>query len=142
MIRRLVSRRLALSMMGCVVLSLLMVGCKSKDDSMGSVHGIVRVDGNPPSKGSIIFAPRDGKARTAGTKIEDGHYEAEVPIGTAKVAIRIPQKVGERKASNAPNSPMVPIIEDVLPPKYNEQTELEVDVKPGSNEFSFDLSSK
>ncbi|WP_442484985.1 hypothetical protein [Aeoliella sp. SH292] len=120
----------------------ILVGCNSGSSTKGTVEGTITVDGQPAGDGSISFVPLDGKSPTAGGKIEAGTYRAEVPLGRSKVEIRIPKQVGERKAYNTPDSHMIPVIKEVLPGKYNDYSELEVDVKPGSSQCNFDLLSK
>jgi hypothetical protein len=65
-----------------------------------------------------------------------------VHIGTAKVEIRIPKIVGQKKVYDTPDSPVRPIMDESLPKKYNDETELTFDVKPGANQHDFDLSTK
>lgn len=121
---------------------LLAAGCDDAPEGMGTVIGRVAVDGVPATKGAISFTPSDGMAPTTGGKIVDGRYEATAAIGAAKVMIRIPKVVGERKLYDTPDSPVQPITEESLPPKYNDRTELEIEVHPGEMECNFDLSSK
>lgn len=121
---------------------LILAGCNSGNPTKGTVEGTITVDGQPAGDGSISFVPLDGKSPTAGGKIEAGTYRAEVPLGRSKVEIRIPKQVGERKAYNTPDSHMIPVIKEVLPGKYNDYSELEVEVKPGSSQCNFDLLSK
>ena len=128
----------------CLLLAatLLAIGCDDAPVGMGTVTGKVAVDGVPTTNGAISFTPSDGMAQTTGGKIVDGRYEAIAAIGPAKVMIRIPKVVGERKLYNTPDSPVQPITEESLPPKYNDRTELEIEVHPGDMECNFDLSSK
>ncbi len=119
---------------------LLGLGCGDPNEAV--VSGTVTVDGEPAKMGSITFIPVDGETGTAGGAITDGKYTAEVPIGTKKVQIRVSRIVGQTKLYDTPDSPMQPVYEEVLPPKYNDQTELILDVKPGQNEENYDLSAK
>lgn len=122
----------------CVVASLLLaVGCG--DSNMGTVTGTVKVDGELPESGSIAFFPVDRKSPTTGTSIVNGAYEAKVPIGLSQVQIRVSKKVGEQKLYDTPDSPIQPVLAEVLPPKYNDQTELQIDVKPGENKQDYEL---
>lgn len=118
----------------------LLLGC-SGDNTTGEVTGTVSVDGKPAEKGSIGFVPVDGKSPTAGAEIKDGKYTAKVPVGTAKVEIRVPKVVGKKKLYNTPDSPVQDLLEEVLPAKFNEESELKLDVKSGKNEKSWDLKS-
>jgi hypothetical protein len=118
-----------------------LVGCNSQDHDVGIVKGTVTVDGQPPSTGAIAFTPVDGMSPTAGSKIVDGRFESKVAIGTSSVAIRVPKVIGERKLYDTSDSPTQPILEEVLPAKYNDATELRINVTPGENVHNFDLSS-
>ncbi len=115
-------------------------GCSAKNE--GIVTGNVTVDGKPAELGSLAFFPADGKSRSSGTKIIAGKYTANVPVGLQNVEIRVPKVVGQQKLYNTPDSPIQPIMAEVLPAKYNNQTELQLDVKPGVNEKDFILTTK
>ena len=114
-------------------------GCSEPTE--GEVSGTVIVDGEP-ANGSIGFIPVDGLSSTSGAAIKDGKYTAIVPLGEMKVQIRANKKVGETRIYNTPDSPIQTILAEVLPPKYNDETELRLDVKPGKNQQDYDLKSK
>jgi hypothetical protein len=120
---------------------MLATGC-SHGPSMGEVTGTITVDGTPAKIGSISFFPMDGKSSTAGAAVKEGKYTAKVPVGKVKVEIRVSKIVGEKKLYDTPDSPVQPIMQEVLPPKYNDRTELELDVQPGKNEKNYDLKTK
>ncbi len=115
----------------------LVVGCKKR--TMGTVSGMVTIDGTPVKTGGISFFPSNLQASTAGSEITDGQYSAEVAPGVAKVEIRVPKVVGQKKLYNTPNSPVRPILAEVLPAKYNDETELTLDVQLGENKHDFAL---
>lgn len=119
---------------------LLIAGCGKL--TIGVVTGTVTVDGTPAKTGSIAFFPVDRKSPTAGAEIVDGRYTAEVPLGASKVEIRVSKVVGKRKLYNTPNSPVMPLLAEALPPKYNDQTELTLDVRPGKNQRDFQLTTR
>ncbi len=129
-----------------VLLALLaltaVVGCGTGGPAMGTVVGAVTVDDQPAPEGAISFVPLDGMSPTAGTKIVDGRYRAEVPVGSFRVEIRIPKVVGQRKAYNTPDSPMVSISKEILPAHYNDDSKLELDVQSGTNKHDFELFTK
>ena len=128
---------------GCGVAFALLVtavGCGDRV-TMAEVSGTVKVDGTPAADGTINFAPDDGPS--AGAKIQDGRYTAQVPVGRSKVIINVPKVIGKRKAyATDPNSSYILITKETLPPKYNEQTELTLDVQRGKNDKDFDLPTK
>jgi hypothetical protein len=103
---------------------------------------MVLVDGQPVAVGAVYFSPLDGQSSTSGGKIVDGQYSVLASTGTAKVAIRAPKVVGERKLYNKANSPVRQVLKESLPPEYNDRTTLTFDVKPGVNEHNFELNSK
>jgi hypothetical protein len=120
--------------------ALFVIGCE--EPTTGTVTGMITVDGAPAKNGSIAFFPVDGKAATAGAEIVDGRYTAQVAFGQSKVEIRVPKVVGERKLYDAPNSPMKSVLAESLPAKYNDASELTLDVKPGENRQDYSLTTK
>jgi hypothetical protein len=124
-----------------VALLLLLAGCGGGADT-GEVSGAVQLDGKPVEAGAITFSPVDGKSPTSGCEIKGGRYTARVPIGRMKVAINVPKVVGKKKVYNTPDSPEMPVTAEALPPRYNQKTELELDVKSGSNPKDWDLHAK
>jgi hypothetical protein len=125
---------------GVVVVCALMAGCE--DSKVAEVTGTVTVDGEPVAAGSITFFPADGQAPTAGTQITDGKYTAKVPIGVMKVSISYPKVAGTKKLYPTPDSPVGTLWKEGLPAKYNEQSELTFEVKPGKNTKDWELAGK
>lgn len=125
---------------GAAALVTLLVGCG--DANVGVVAGRVLVDGAPAGSGSIAFFPLDGKSPTAGGAIEQGAFEVQVAPGKSRVEIRVSKVVGEKKIYDTPNSPVQQVLAEVLPPKYNDESELEIEVAAGRNERDFELSTK
>src|SRR5512138_2445750 len=107
---------------GLVVGLLALAGCDS-GPRMGEVSGTVTVDGQtPPPGSSISFVPADGKGPSAGALIQDGKYKTKVPVGMTKVEIHVP-RTRKGKATEGPG-PGGDTVDDALPPKYHEKTEL------------------
>ena len=130
-------RRIVPGMM--VVTVILIAGCAKPN--IGIVTGTITVDGSPAKSGSIAFFPIDRKSPTAGAEIVDGNYTAKVAPGAAKVEIRVPKVMGERKLYNTADSPMKKILAESLPAKYNDQTELKLDVQLGENHQNYLLTT-
>ena len=122
------------------VLVIAIAGC-TQGDGKTSVTGTVVVDGKPALLGSISFMPVDGRGPSAGAAIVDGHYTSRVIAGDTRVAIRVPKVIGQKKRYDTPDSPMIDVVEEALPARYNDATDLRVEVKPGVSEHNFDLSS-
>ena len=100
------------------------------------------VDGEHAKVGAISFFAVDNKAPTAGAPIVDGAYTAEVSPGSCMVQIRVSKVVGEKKLYDTPNSPVRKVWGEVLPAKFNDNTELTLDVKLGENKQDYNLKSK
>jgi hypothetical protein len=127
----------------CLLAALAVTAGCGGDAATGEVTGTVTVDGQtPPPGSSISFVPTDGKSPTAGCLIEDGRYAARVPVGTAKVEIRVPRVIGKPRAAQDGPGAEGELVEESLPEKYNAQTELTLDVKPGTNEKNWDLKTR
>jgi len=125
---------------GLVLGALMAAGCDGS--KLADVSGTVTFDGTPVEEGTITFIPADGQGQTAGGPIKDGKYSAQVPVGTMKVSISYPKAVGKKKLYNTPNSPEGTIWKEGLPARYNEQTELVLEVKSGRNTKDWELTAK
>jgi hypothetical protein len=119
----------------------LVAGCSSSS-TVGTLDGTVTLDGAPLKSGLIRFVPIDGQTPTADATIADGDFRATVPLGDKRVEITAPQVTGQRKAYDTPDSPMVDTIRELLPAKYNVNSELTYKVEPGSQTHEFALQSK
>jgi hypothetical protein len=123
-----------------------LAGCGG--DGEGAVSGTVTVDSQTPAEGSsITFMPAGGKSSGGGAVIKDGKYAVRLPAGSYKVEIRVPRPLGKapkkpqgegpgREGRGGPAN-----IEESLPAKFNDKTELTFDVKPGKNEKNWELST-
>ena len=124
----------------CFALALL-AGCDSQS-AQGTVEGKVTLDGAPLKSGLIRFVPTDGQTPTADATITDGSFRATVPPGEKRVSISAPKVVGTQKMYNTPDSPTVDKIEELLPARYNANSELVFKVEVGSQSHDFALQSK
>lgn len=115
----------------------LNAGCGSSD-GLGYVSGVVKLDDKPLESASVEFTPVDGKGMTTyGRTDKNGSYymmatrsDKGAAVGRNKVRITTYEVID--------NSHSVP---EKVPTKYNAATELEADVKSGSNTFDFHLST-
>lgn len=115
------------------VLLPLTLGCGSDRPDMGTVTGTVTFNGKPLPNADISFEPK-GKRFSFGKTDEEGRYEMTYIRDVKGVA------VGEcivRITLEDPNSPG-----QFIPLKYNANSELRADVKPGKNTFDFPLKSR
>src|SRR5689334_11757673 len=105
----------------------LTVGC-SKSDRLERVlvSGAVTYKGQPVEKGQIRFIPADGtKGPVTVDPIDQGQYTTKntsgVPVGTHRVEILGYDAKQYASAGTGPGAPPVP---QLLPKKYNLQSEL------------------
>jgi hypothetical protein len=106
----------------------------------------VRLDGSPLTTGSVRFVPEAGRAATG--KIEsDGTFVLGTfgqtdgaMIGTHKVAIIAYEASSDTRPAYEVRTPSKPLV----PQRYMAPgtSGLTKEVKPGDNEFEFDLTSK
>lgn len=122
-----------------LVVCIFPLGCS--DPNLGQLSGTVTIDGETPQNGSIAFFPVDGQSFSSGAVITDGAYYAEVPLGKSRVEIRVAKVVGEKKLYDAPNSPVQPLLAERLPARYNDASELEIEVVAGASEHNFQLTT-
>lgn len=124
------------------LLALCAVALGSCHPNLGQLSDAVTIDDEPVKNGSIAFFPVDGLSFSSGAVITDGTYSAKVPIGKTRVEIRVAKVVGEKKLYDAPNSPVQPLLAELLPPRYNDASELEIEVVAGASELDFELTTE
>jgi len=128
---------------GVLAVLALAPGC-GDGPAMGEVSGTIKVDGQVPAEGSsITFIPTDGKSPTAGAVLgKDGSYQVRVPVGKVRIEIRVPRPMAKRAAKAQGPGAEGGWIEESLPAKYNDQSELTFEVKSGKNQKDWDVSTK
>ena len=134
--------RLISILLAMVLLAIL--GCGGPDNR-AEISGTVRFNGELLPDGSISFAPTEGNSGpSSGGVITDGKYQVPpakgVAIGKNKVSIRRTVKTG-RKININRGVPMDEWVQ-VIPSKYNDQSEIVCTVQRGSNQLDFDLKGK
>lgn len=126
----------------------LLVGCND-GIPMGEVTGTVTLDGEPVKLAVIRFT--SDFARPARGKVVDGEIvefstfggNDGVPVGTHRVVIQAAyDSVSNDQSIGAVNAPVRPVV--AIPPKYSQlsTTPFTEEVVKGTNEFTFELTSK
>lgn len=132
-----------------VALALLALpGCGSAPRDRAAVSGQVTFDGQPLESGQVVFEPR-GQGRMAIAQLVAGRYsiaaERGPTAGEYVVRITAARTTGE-KASGGPTAggELRDVYAQFLPAKYNEASELKVQIDPaqGDVEQNFDLKSQ
>ena len=117
-------------------------GC-TDSPTHGTVRGTVTLDDEPLAEGTVRFVPVDGQSQTTSGFVTNGTFTATVPAGLMRVEFSAPKVTGEmQKMYDEPDSPEVPVVDELLPVKYNVETELTLEVKLGSQDASFPLVSE
>jgi hypothetical protein len=126
---------------------LLLAGCDGGGKERGALSGKVNLDGKPLANGSILLTPIQGTHGTAtGCPIENGRYELSAAVGPAigwnRVEIRAVRNTGKMIPKPfAPPGQMIPEQVEAVAPKFNSQSTLKVEVKPGENAADFEVTS-
>lgn len=120
-------------------LSIGIAACQPSDRAWST--GSVTSDGAPVEHGMIVFRPLDRGDAAGGASITDGRFTIASRPGRHRVEIRGMRPIEEsRLPKMMPRIEGVPVYEDFIPPAFNVESTLEVDVAVGSgNEFTFDL---
>lgn len=131
-----------------LVLLFLAMGCGKGAANRSTISGEVTLDGMPLEQGSIMFTPiEDTKGVVAGGQIQNGRYrfdEATGPaIGTNRVEIQAMRKNGAMvpRPMGAPGE-MIEGSDQAVAAKFNSESTLKIEVKPGENTANFDATSK
>lgn len=129
---------------------LAIAGCGGSA-KVGYVHGVVRLDGKPLTTGTVRFVPDAGRA-ASGTIQTDGSFDLGTlgksdgaVIGKHRVAIiAYQQSVPEEGSRPADVTSVNPNVKPLVPERYMAvgTSRLTFDVKPGSNQADFDLTSR
>jgi hypothetical protein len=128
------SRRHFFLLLAGLILLLTVAGCGSSGPKQLTVTGTVKFDGKEVAEGDITFIPEDKSVGPEGGKIKDGKYTIKGRSGKNKVQIMATRTVPGKKGPMGED-----LIEQYIPEKYNDQTELSVDVGEGKTEHNFDL---
>lgn len=126
-------------------IGLLLAGCVGSSDQpdLGYAEGWITLGGEPLPKAMVTFQPESGRP-SFGVTDEDGYYYLEYRPGEEGA------KVGNHLVSistyREPEMEGDPAMPEQVPVQYNrdaaDNPDMTVEVKLGSNEFNWDLSSE
>lgn len=120
--------------------ALMAAGC-NKGPQLSSVKGRVTLDGKPLPNATVTFTPEAGGRASLGRTDENGNYQLlySATAGGALVGpMRVRISVIEEWTDAQERTFMKP---DPVPAKYNEKSDLVVDVEQKANVFDFDLTT-
>ncbi len=122
------------------VLVVFLVGCGGS--GLTPVAGAVTLDGQPLAEGTIHFAPADGSGPSQAAMIREGKYSTELSPTNYKVQIFAPKpsKIVAKLDENGPGGG--PRMEELLPPRYNVNSELTLQISGPTKGADFELKGK
>jgi hypothetical protein len=125
------------------LMSLTMLGCGGSNRA--AVEGKVTLDGQAVEAGTISFIPSNGNSKSgAWGDIKDGNYaiptQSGPTVGECRVEIRWMRKTGRMQPGMVPGTE-APEFANVIPVRYNAQSELQATITPGKNQCDFSLHS-
>ncbi len=120
-----------------IVVAAAVMGCSESGPSRAPIAGQITVGGKPLAAGRILFtpiAPNQGPATSA--RITDGQYQLSKNdgpvVGQNRVAVEADLNIGfaldDEAAFAKRGKPLPP---NPIPPAFNSQSQLSVEVKPG-----------
>ena len=119
-----------------------LVGCGGTSTDSGTVNGTVTLDGKPLKEGLVTFVSIDGKSQPASGPIIDGKFSVKVSTGEMKVMFSASKVIGKKKMYDTPDSPSVDEVKELLPDKYNAQSQYKLTVKGGVQSETYPLTMK
>jgi hypothetical protein len=133
--------------MGSFALCLAILGLAGCGGGRVPVTGSVSYKGEPVGEGTIAFVAADpaggGEAANASGEIKDGKYSIQAVRGPKpgkyKVEVYWNKKTGRMVPTPGDADVKMPETKQLLPPKYNRQSELTADITSGGNTVNFDL---
>lgn len=129
-------------------MAMCFAGCGGDGENRAAVHGTVTLDGQPVENGSILFTPiEETKGQVAGGPIQGGRFQLDEKVGAAvgwnRVEIRAQRKTGKMvQKPFAPVRETIPEQVEAVPARYNSESTLRFEVKPGDNLADFQVTSK
>jgi len=118
-----------------VAFLLLIAGCEKSGAQIAPVHGRVTLDGQPLAGADIQFQPVDSQRSSTGRTGAEGQYQLMYKrgqpgaiVGQHRVRIWVSHEV-------VPNPP-------VIAKQFDAESTLTREVKPGDNEYDFDVTTE
>ena len=123
-----------------VFMSLLIMGCSGTTGlSIGKVSGVVTMDGQSLPQATVMFQPALGRP-SMGVTDDSGRYQLSYAPGIEGATLGEHQVIIRTEIAGADGEPVQR--KEMLPPRYNNNSELKTTVLAGQNTCNFALSSK
>jgi hypothetical protein len=123
-----------------IVAVMLAGGCGAKGPAKITIHGAVTLDGEPLPEGQVVFIHADPAVGAVGGSIVNGNFTVTTFKGPHTIEVHCMQR---RPRPIPPGGrPEDGITEvSIIPPRYNEQTELTFDVQSPEDRPEFALTT-
>lgn len=127
-----------------LLFSLALAGCN--DSGRLPLKGSVAFEGEPIQNGYVQFRPLAGTTGpTSGADVKDGSYELDAVRGLFKGSYRVDIQAWKRSGGISIDrvtgeKTKGGDLKQILPAKYNKDSELTIDVGGDQTEFNFDLT--
>ncbi len=116
-------------------LGLTTAGCGRSDlPELGRVQGTVTLDGKPLPGVAVGFYPTSGGRQALAITDKDGKYELKFVEGVSGAKTGLNEVTVFWPDGSTPTAP--------IPDKYNKNSDLKFEVKPGKNTFDIKMESK
>ena len=130
-------------MLACLTAALVTTaGCEK--DSGCRVSGTVTLDGAPLPDGVAMFLPdkSDPRLRTVSAVVTNGEFTAHLLPGKYRVAFTSDQPSGRKIEADLGTGVMIDEYVQVIPRKFNADTQLEVEIAGDRDDLEFTLTRK
>jgi hypothetical protein len=119
----------------------LEAGCGPSRPALLPAEGLITLDGKPLADAAVVFQPKGGGRPASARTDASGRFK--VGTYTPKDGALPGEHTVTIVAAESTGPPNAPNIRWITPKKYsNNQSGLSATVAPGSNTFTFDLSSQ
>jgi hypothetical protein len=118
-----------------LLLGLLISGCRKSGPELAPVSGRITLSGKPLEKADVVFQPENGKPPASGRTDAEGRYTLAYKRGVMGGLVgqnTVQISVSRELVRNPPK----------IAAKFNTQSELHREIKPGENEFDFDVTTE
>jgi hypothetical protein len=124
----------------CTAVLVAAIGC-NRSEPRGDVSGEVSYNGKPVETGAISFEPMEAASTPRNLTVQSGVYRSDEKsaLKPGKYRVRLSANDPSKKKGNIDlNNPNVRVdFIPLLPPSWNAQSQLTVEVKAGKNTFNF-----
>lgn len=146
---RLLPNRSCTAVMFSLALAVSLIGGCSNGSADGTVavSGNITFDGQPLSSGKIILEPMEPGGRPYAGSIHDGHFQMYASPGQKVVRItstryEAPQGLSKKAKTSMEVGMTQTIPVQFVPKRYNQQSELKIEIdEAGNGDLAWDLKN-